>query len=180
MAKFEEAILDNTKSGWNRLGAFDPKERSHVLDLFGYSVQWILPTFSFHQIAHTENLEVLEVGASTLNKAMATFCKSDERLKAIGYIPLKLGPRKALEIMERGFDDGCYSFMIDTNEPNDENISFTHPDFDPIWNSFAQNNSPSLFMWQLMVTTRLYRKVSRIMVKLSLSLEEMLLLESLD
>ena len=142
MAKFEEAILDNTKSGWNRLGAFDPKERSHVLDLFGYSVQWILPTFSFHQIAHTENLEVLEVGASTLNKAMATFCKSDERLKAIGYIPLKLGPRKALEIMERGFDDGCYSFMIDTNEPNDENISFTHPDFDPIWNSFAQNNSP--------------------------------------
>ena len=53
MAKFEEAILDNTKSGWNRLGAFDPKERSHVLDLFGYSVQWILPTFSFHQIAHT-------------------------------------------------------------------------------------------------------------------------------
>ena len=44
--------------------------------------------------------------------------------------------------MERGFDDGCYSFMIDTNEPNDENISFTHPDFDPIWNSFAQNNSP--------------------------------------
>ena len=142
MAKFEEAILDNTKSGWNRLGAFDPKERSRVLDLFGYSVQWILPTFSFHQIAHTENLEVLEVGASTLNKAMATFCKSDERLKAIGYIPLKLGPRKALEIMERGFDDGCYSFMIDTNEPNDENISFTHPDFDPIWNSFAQNNSP--------------------------------------
>ena len=126
----------------NRLGAFDPKERSHVLDLFGYSVQWILPTFSFHQIAHTENLEVLEIGASTLNKAMATFCKSDERLKAIGYIPLKLGPRKALEIMERGFDDGCYSFMIDTNEPNDENISFTHPDFDPIWNSFAQNNSP--------------------------------------
>ena len=142
MAKFEEAILDNTKSGWNRLGAFDPKERSRVLDLFGYSVQWILPTFSFHQIAHTENLEVLEIGASTLNKAMATFCKSDERLKAIGYIPLKLGPRKALEIMERGFDDGCYSFMIDTNEPNDENISFTHPDFDPIWNSFAQNNSP--------------------------------------
>ena len=142
MAKFEEAILDNTKSGWNRLGAFDPKERSRVLDLFGYSVQWILPTFSFHQIAHTENLEVLEVGASTLNKATATFCKSDERLKAIGYIPLKLGPRKALEIMERGFDDGCYSFMIDTNEPNDENISFTHPDFDPIWNSFAQNNSP--------------------------------------
>ena len=59
MAKFEEAILDNTKSGWNRLGAFDSAERSHALDLFGYSIQWVLPTFSFHQIAHTEDLDCL-------------------------------------------------------------------------------------------------------------------------
>ena len=142
MAKFEEAILDNTKSGWNRLGAFDSAERSHVLDLFGYSIQWVLPTFSFHQIAHTEDLDVLDAGSRTLNKAMANFCKTDERLKAIGYLPLQLGPKKALEIMKQGFEDGCYSFMIDTNEPNDKNISFTHPDFDPIWNEFVEKKSP--------------------------------------
>ena len=142
MAKFEEAILDNTKSGWNRLGAFDSAERSHALDLFGYSIQWVLPTFSFHQIAHTEDLEVLDAGSRTLNKAMANFCKTDERLKAIGYLPLQLGPEKALEIMKQGFEDGCYSFMIDTNEPNDKNISFTHPDFDPIWNLFVKKKSP--------------------------------------
>ena len=142
MAKFEEAILDNTKSGWNRLGAFDSAERSHALDLFGYSIQWVLPTFSFHQIAHTEDLDVLDAGSRTLNKAMANFCKTDERLKAIGYLPLQLGPKKALEIMKQGFEDGCYSFMIDTNEPNDKNISFTHPDFDPIWNGFVKKKSP--------------------------------------
>ena len=142
MAKFEEAILDNTKSGWNRLGAFDSAERSHALDLFGYSIQWILPTFSFHQIAHTEDLDVLDVGSRTLNKAMANFCNTDERLKAIGYLPLQLGPEKALAIMKQGFEDGCYSFMIDTNEPNDKNISFTHPDFDPIWNEFVEKKSP--------------------------------------
>ena len=142
MAKFEEAILDNTKSGWNRLGAFDSAERSHALDLFGYSIQWVLPTFSFHQIAHTEDLEVLDAGSRTLNKAMANFCKADERLKAIGYLPLQLGPKKALEIMKQGFEDGCYSFMIDTNEPNDKNISFTHPDFDPIWDLFVKKKSP--------------------------------------
>ena len=142
MAKFEEAILDNTKSGWNRLGAFDSAERSHALDLFGYSIQWVLPTFSFHQIAHTEDLDVLDAGSRTLNKAMANFCKTDERLKAIGYLPLQLGPKKALEIMKQGFEDGCYSFMIDTNEPNDKNISFTHPDFDPIWNLFVKKKSP--------------------------------------
>ena len=142
MAKFEEAILDNTKSGWNRLGAFDSAERSHALDLFGYSIQWVLPTFSFHQIAHTEDLDVLDAGSRTLNKAMANFCKTDERLKAIGYLPLQLGPEKALAIMKKGFEDGCYSFMIDTNEPNDKNISFTHPDFDPIWNGFVKKKSP--------------------------------------
>ena len=142
MAKFEEAILDNTKSGWNRLGAFDSAERSHALDLFGYSIQFVLPTFSFHQIAHTEDLDVLDAGSRTLNKAMANFCKTDERLKAIGYLPLQLGPKKALEIMKQGFEDGCYSFMIDTNEPNDKNISFTHPDFDPIWNLFVKKKSP--------------------------------------
>ena len=32
--------------------------------------------------------------------------------------------------------------MIDTNEPNDENISFTHPDFDPIWDEFVQTKAP--------------------------------------
>ena len=142
MAKFEEAILDNTKSGWNRLGAFDSAERSHALDLFGYSIQWVLPTFSFHQIAHTEDLDVLDAGSRTLNKAMANFCNTDERLKAIGYLPLQLGPEKALAIMKQGFEDGCYSFMIDTNEPNDKNISFTHPDFDPIWNEFVEKKSP--------------------------------------
>ena len=142
MAKFDEAILDNTKSGWNRVGAFDPDERSHALDVFGYSIQWVLPTFSFHQIAHSDDQKVLEVGSKTLNRAMAEFCESDERLKAIGYIPLQLGPEKSLEILQQGFDEGCYSFMIDTNEPNEKNISFTHPDFDQIWKCFVEHKSP--------------------------------------
>ena len=30
----------------NRLGAFDPAERSHALDLFGFKIQLVLPTFS--------------------------------------------------------------------------------------------------------------------------------------
>ena len=88
MAKFEAALLDNTKSGWNRLGAFDSDERSHTLDLFGFQMQWVLPTFSFHQVAHVDDLQVLEAGARTLNKAMGGFCSRDDRLKAIGYVPL--------------------------------------------------------------------------------------------
>ena len=33
LSKFDDLILDNSKSGWNRVGAFDPKERSHALDV---------------------------------------------------------------------------------------------------------------------------------------------------
>jgi len=142
MARFEASLLDNTKSGWNRLGAFDPSERSHALDLFGFRLQWVLPTFSFHQIAHEKDPVVLEVGARTLNRAMAAFCSHDERLKAIGYVPLSLGPDVALAIMDQGFQDGCYSFMVDTNEPSDDARSFTHPDFDSIWAGFAKHRAP--------------------------------------
>ena len=142
MAKFEASLMDNTKSGWNRLGAFDGKERSHTLDLLGFEMQWILPTYAFHQIAHVEDQEVLEAGARTLNKAMADFCRHDPRLKAIGYLPLSLGPDRAKAIMADGFSDGCYTFMVDTNEPNDSNLSFTHPDFDPIWAGFAKAHAP--------------------------------------
>lgn len=137
MAKFEASLLDNTKSGWSRIGAFDPEERSRALNLFGFEIQWVLPTFAFHQIAHVGEHDLLEAGAYTLNKAMGDFCRHDPRLKAIGYVPLSLGPVRALAIAQQGFKDGCYSFMVDTNEPNDKAQSFTHPDFDPVWALFS-------------------------------------------
>ena len=142
MTKFENALLDNTKNGWSRLGAFDPDERSRTLDLLGFKMQWVLPTFSFHQVAHVEDPEVLEAGARTLNKAMAYFCAHDDRLKAIGYVPFSLGPETALTLVKQGFEDGCYSFMVDTNEPDPGRPSFTHPDFDDVWAEFSDRRVP--------------------------------------
>lgn len=142
MAKFEAAILDHTKSGWSRLGTWDPKERSHVLDLFGYTYQLVLPTFSFHQISHSNDPAVLENGARLLNRAMAKFCADDDRLMAIGYVPFSLGPEKAGELLEQAFTDGCYTVMVDTNEPDPDKPSFTHPDFDPVWELFATADVP--------------------------------------
>jgi predicted TIM-barrel fold metal-dependent hydrolase len=142
MTKFEDALLDNRKSGWNRLGAFDANERSHTLDLFGFEMQWVLPTFSFHQVAHVDDMDVLEAGARTLNKAMAKFCAADERLKAIGYLPLTLGPERSLALLKQGIEDGCYSMMVDTNEPDASKRSFTHPDFDDVWALFDTANRP--------------------------------------
>ena len=142
MKKFVDGLLDNTKSGWNRLGAFDPNERSDTLDLLGFEMQWVLPTFAFHQVAHVGDDARLEAGARTLNAAMGRFCAHDPRLKAVGYLPLTLGPDVASNLMAQGFADGCYSFMVDTNEPNDERPSFTHPDFDQVWAGFAERSTP--------------------------------------
>ena len=142
MAKFEAAMLDNSKSGWTRLGAFDPKERSHTLDLMGFEMQWVLPTYSFHQMLNASTDAALEASARTLNKAMADFCAHDKRLKSIGYLPMNLGPQTALSLMEQGFRDGCYSFMVPTNEPNPDGLSYTHPDFDVIWDGFAKRKTP--------------------------------------
>ena len=48
MAKFEAFLMDNTKSGWNRLGAFDPQERSHTLDLLGFEESLVINLRWFH------------------------------------------------------------------------------------------------------------------------------------
>ena len=142
MAKFEQDLLAIRPNPWSRLGAFDPAERSHTLDVFGFDEQWILPTFSFHQIAHVDDPRALAAGAGALNRAMGRFCSHDDRLHAIGYVPLSLGPKEALAIMNDGLDAGCHTFMIDTNEPDRDAPSFTHPDFDPVWARFASARIP--------------------------------------
>jgi len=142
MAAFETRLMEARSNGWSRLGAFDPAERSHALDLMGFEQQWILPTFSFHQIAHVEDARVMAAGARALNRALARFCAHDPRLRAIGYVPLGLGPQEAGAIMDEGLADGCFSFMIDTNEPDAKARSFTHPDFDPIWSRFESAHRP--------------------------------------
>ena len=51
MAKFEATMFDATRNPWSRLGAFDPLDRSHALDVLGFEHQYVLATYSFHQIA---------------------------------------------------------------------------------------------------------------------------------
>ncbi|MFP8874513.1 MAG: amidohydrolase family protein [Myxococcota bacterium] len=142
LAKFEENLTRVHPNGWGRLGAFDPAERSHALDLFGFELLWVLPTFAFHQVAHSKDSAVLALGARVLNRAMAGFCAEDDRLFAVGYLPLSVGPEEAGSIMDEGLAAGCYTFMVDTSEPDPAARSFTHPDFDPIWARFDAADVP--------------------------------------
>ncbi|MCH2187965.1 amidohydrolase [Myxococcota bacterium] len=142
MARFEAALLDNRRSGWSRLGAFDREERSHTLDLLGFEKQLVLPTFAFHQVNQVRQPEASEVCARVLNRAMGDFCSEDPRLYAIGYVPLALGPDRSADLIQEAFEDGCYSVMIDTNQPDPTAPSFTHPDYDTVWSRFTDHNRP--------------------------------------
>ena len=113
-----------------------------LLDLLGFQLQLILPTFAFHQIAHSKDPEVLAAGSRTLNRAMGRFCQQDDRMKAIGYVPLALGPEEAGRILDEAFAAGCYTLMVDTNQPRDDARSFTHPDYDPVWSRFETQRAP--------------------------------------
>jgi predicted TIM-barrel fold metal-dependent hydrolase len=142
MTKFEEDMFDIKRSPWSRLGAFDPAERSHTLDVLGFERQIVLGTFSFHQFAHENDLKALEIGARVYNRAMGRFCANDDRLLAGGYVPLSLGPDLAASLLDQAFADGCYTVMVDTNEADPEARSFTHPDFDQVWARFAERDVP--------------------------------------
>ena len=85
---------------------------------------------------------VLEVGARVHNRAMARFCADDSRMHAVGYLPLSLGPEVAGQLLDEAFADGVATVMVDTNEPNPDARSFTHPNFDPVWARFAAANVP--------------------------------------
>jgi predicted TIM-barrel fold metal-dependent hydrolase len=142
MAKFEAGMFDITRSPWSRLGAFDPADRSHALDVLGFERQVVLGTFSFHQVAHADDAKVLEIGARVHNRAMGRFCENDDRLLAGGYVPLSLGPERAGALLDEAFADGCHTVMVDPSEADPEARSFTHPDFDPVWARFGERDVP--------------------------------------
>lgn len=142
MAKFESGMFDIERSPWSRLGAFDPADRSHALDVLGFERQIVLGTFSFHQVAHQQDAKALEVGARVHNRAMGRFCADDDRMLAGGYVPLSLGPEVAGELLDQAFADGCFTVMVDPSDPDPDARSFTHPDFDPVWTRFAERDVP--------------------------------------
>lgn len=142
MAKFEGGMFDIGRSPWSRLGAFDPADRSHALDVLGFECQLVLGTFSFHQVAHVDDAKALEVGARVFNRAMGRFCADDDRLLAGGYVPLALGPDIAGALLDEAFADGCHTVMIDPSDSDPAARSFTHPDFDRVWARFAERDVP--------------------------------------
>src|SRR6202167_4040430 len=123
------------RKGWEALGAFDPDERRRALDLLGFSSQLVFTTFAithfwgeFDQVRSTP--EVLYGGARAHNRAIADFCRGDQRLLAGGFVPLDI-PELAEKEIDEAVRLGCAAIHIPSLPPAKK--SPTHPDFNGVW-----------------------------------------------
>lgn len=132
----EERLLQD--KGWHAMGAFDPTERSRVLDLFGFQGQLVFATFATARFAGKDE-DRLYAGSSAQNNAVANFCSQDQRLLPVAYVPL-VDPRRAIEIVVEAIEGGCAAVMVPSTAAGTR--APTHPDLDGFWDSLAEANVP--------------------------------------
>jgi predicted TIM-barrel fold metal-dependent hydrolase len=136
--RIDPGVLSGPK-GWMAPGALDTQVRSRVLDALGITAQMVFPTFALVQFARSENLDILYGGAQALNRAMATFCAPDPRLKAVGFVPLA-DPERAVLALEEAIEEGVAAVWLPSEAPGD--FSPAHTDLDPVWAQLAEAGVP--------------------------------------
>lgn len=134
----EKPLISGPK-GWAAYGATTPEERRHALDLLGFQKQLVFPTFSIGQFAASKDLDVLYGGADMLNRHMADFCAGDDRLQAVGYVPLR-DPALALSATRDALDAGVEAVWMSSDPAGKRSPS--HLDFDPIWDLLSSRGAP--------------------------------------
>ena len=130
--------------GWGALGAFDPEERKRALDLMGFNRQLVFTSLAMSQFwgvfAQREyDRDLLYGGAAAHNRAISDFCREDQRLIAVGFLPLD-DARSAERTIDEGLKLGCGTFWIPAGPAGDK--SPTHHDFDGVWGRLQEANAP--------------------------------------
>jgi len=124
--------------GWFAPGAFDPAERSRVLDHLGFASQLVFSTFALSQFLGADR-ELLYGGARAHNRAITAFCADDERLLPVGFVPLD-DPGATLREARDAIRFGCRAIALPLTPPR--HISPTHPDHDGLWALLEESNVP--------------------------------------
>jgi predicted TIM-barrel fold metal-dependent hydrolase len=135
-AEAEDRLLDD--KGWHAMGGFDPEERSRALDLFGFQSQLVFATFATSMFTG-KDVERLYAGSAAQNRAMVNFCSVDERLLAVGFVPL-VDPRRAAALAAEAIESGCAAVMVPSTAAG--SLSPTHPELDQFWDVLSEANVP--------------------------------------
>lgn len=136
LAKGEERLM--TDKGWLAMGAFDPAERSRVLDLLGFEAQLVFSTFAPVQYGGRD-LDLLYGGTLAHNRAVADFCAHDERLLPVANVPL-VDPDRARTALDEALSLGAAAVMVPSTAAGDR--SPTHPDLHPFWATLEEAGVP--------------------------------------
>jgi predicted TIM-barrel fold metal-dependent hydrolase len=135
-ARAEERLLED--KGWNAMGAFDPTERSHVLDLLGVQGQLVFATFATSMFTGRD-IDRLYAGSSAQNRAIVDFCSNDERLLPVAFVPL-VDPPRARTLVQEAVESGCSAVMVPSTAAGER--APTHPDLDGFWDVLNESNVP--------------------------------------
>jgi uncharacterized protein len=135
-AAAEERLL--TDKGWHAMGAFDPAERSHVLDLFGFQAQLVFATFATAMFMGRD-VDLLYAGSRAHNRAVVAFCEDDPRLLPVGFVPL-VDPDRAVEVATEAIELGCAVLHVPSTAAGER--SPTHPDLHPFWQLLNDRGVP--------------------------------------
>lgn len=141
-AEAEAKAFDNPiagPKGWIAAGAFDPQERTRVLDLFGFAGQLVFGTSSLAPALAAKDEGVLYAGIRAHNEAMAAFCRQDKRLYGVAFVALD-NPKRALEEVNAALTAGNRAIMVSAGPAGERSPG--HPDLDPIWACLSASNTP--------------------------------------
>ncbi len=137
-AKARENAIAGEK-GWRAYGAFDPAERTKVLDDLGFASQLVFPTGGIGQATRGKDVNVRYAASRAYNRAIADFGSKDKRLIGVAYVPLD-DVTLALEGIREALAEGCGAVMIAAEAAGERSPG--HPDLDPIWNELSERNIP--------------------------------------
>jgi predicted TIM-barrel fold metal-dependent hydrolase len=124
--------------GWHAMGGFDPDERSRALDLLGFQSQLVFATFATSMFTGSD-VERLYAGSAAQNRAMVHFCSGDERLLAVGFVPL-VDPPRAAALAAEAIESGCAAVMVPSTAAGP--LAPTHPELDQFWDVLSEANVP--------------------------------------
>jgi len=125
--------------GWIAAGAFDPQERTRVLDLFGFSGQLVFGTSSLAPALAAKDEGVKYAGVRAHNEAMAAFCNKDSRLYGVAFVLLD-NPERAREEVDAALKAGNRAIMVSAGPAGERSPG--HPDLDPVWARLAETGTP--------------------------------------
>jgi predicted TIM-barrel fold metal-dependent hydrolase len=138
LAVLEQDVMGAGK-GYDALGAFDPAERAHALDLLGFHAQLVFGTFSLEPFLHHPRLDVRYAGCRAANRAMVEFCADDPRLLPVGVVSLA-DPTLARREVEAAVAMGCAAVWVPAEPCGGRSPG--HVDLDPVWAVLAEAAVP--------------------------------------